>query len=454
MASRDLTQGPVPTHLRSLWVPMLVAMTLQSAYAIVNLVFVTELGDRAVSGLAITIQAFFIILAVGQVLGQTGLADISQAYGRGDYLEARSALTTYTLLAIVLGVLTTVAAVLGAEAYVDAFTDDPEVYRQGVDYFIAHAPTFLLQLLIIVLSTAVRASGDVVTPMRIMVLSVALNAALDPILMFALDLGIAGAGYATVIAQIVACIIYVVRLRPSVQTEERNLSWGPPRFTRTIFERIATRGLPAGIQFFLIFVLLGVVLAGMKPHGPDWTGAAGGGFRILQQAWLPVVTLASAAAAMAGQNLGAADIARVSETARVAMRWGLLLGAAAMGFVFLGAPILAYLAGRGDAQHAHATAYFRWSAPMLISAALTYIPAFMMQAMGQSFFPMLAAFLRVGLVAAVTFWLTPLFGWGPEVIFFATTATSFIEGSLGLMVLRRFIRSQRRLMAAPATATS
>jgi Na+-driven multidrug efflux pump len=80
--------------LRALWIPMLVAMTLQSAYAIVNLVFVSQLGDRAVSGLAITIQAFFIVLALGQVLGQTGLAEISQAYGRGVLTRGRWALTT------------------------------------------------------------------------------------------------------------------------------------------------------------------------------------------------------------------------------------------------------------------------------------------------------------------------------------------------------------------------
>jgi len=442
MASRDLTHGPVTAHLKALWIPMLIAMTLQSAYAIVNLVFVTQLGDRAVSGLAITIQAFFIILAVGQVLGQTALADISQAYGRGDVALARRSLTTYTLLAVVLGLVTTLAAWLGSEAYVGMFTDDPEVYAQGVAYFQANAPTFLLQLLIIVLSTAVRASGDFVTPMRILLFSVLLNAALDPILMFALDMGIAGAAWATVIAQVVACAIYLVRLRPSnAGNDTRAISWGKPFFDRALFRRIATRGVPAGIQFFLIFVLLGVVLAGMKPLGPDWTGAAGGGFRIIQQCWLPLVTLSSAAAAMAGQNYGARNIERVAETAKVALRWGIIFGVVAAAIVLVGAPLLAYIAARGDAQHAHATAYFRWSAPMLLSAALTYIPTFMLQAMGRSFFPMMAAFLRVGLVALFTFTIAPAYDLGGETIFAVTTATSFVEGALGLYLLRRFLRA-------------
>lgn len=449
----------------ALWMPMLVAMTLQSAYALVNLVFVTQLGDRAVSALAITHQAFFVILAVGQILGQTALADISQAYGRGDLGRAKGTLSTYSLLAIGLGVVTSIAAWLGSEAYLHVFTDDPEVYKLGVVYFEANAPTFLLQLLIIVFSTAVRASGDFVSPMRVMLISVILNAALDPILMFVLDMGIAGAGWATVIAQVVAVGIYALRLgRPArrrgpasalvndpsaARPMDRTLTWGKPIWERDLLRRVLTRGLPAGIQFFLIFVLLGVVLAGMKPHGPDWTGAAGGGFRILQQTWLPLVTLASAAAALCGQNYGARQAERVAETAAVSLRWGLIFGFAAMALVFLGAPILAHLAAKGEGQLAHAVTYFRWSSPMLVAFALTYIPTFMLQAVGHSFFPMIAAFVRVGIVAVVTFVIAPMAGWGPESIFIAMTVASFVEGGLGFFLLRRFLA---RLMRSRATA--
>ncbi len=426
---------------------MLIAMLMQSAYALVNLIFVVALGDEAVAGLAISIQAFFIILAIGQVIGQTALAEISQAYGRQDVERARSALTTYTILALGLGIPAMLAAWLGADIYVGLFTDDPLVHAQGVAYFEANSPTFLLQLLIIVLSTALRASGDFMTPMRIMVTSVVLNAALDPILMFALDMGITGAAWATVIAQGVACLVYLTRLRPN-RGSGRGISWGKPRFDREIFRRIVVRGLPAGIQFFLIFVLLGVVLAGMKPHGTAWTGASGGGFRVLQQCWLPLITLASAAAAMAGQNFGARDIERVAETARVALRWGVIFSVAGTIVVFAAAPLLAYIAGRGEEQHDYATRYFMWSAPMLLAFAFTYIPTFMLQAMGRSFWPMMAAFLRVGLLAAFTFGAVPLFDLPPESVFFATTLTSFVEGGLGLYLLRRFIRINRALAIA------
>jgi putative MATE family efflux protein len=438
MATRDLTAGPIPKHLLSLWLPMLAAMTLQSLYALVNLIFVSQIGDAAISGLSITVQAFFIILAIGQVLGQTALSDIAQAYGRGDLETARRSLSSYVILSVILGVPASFAAWFGAESYVGLFTDDPEILREGIAYFEANAATFLLQLVIIVLSTAVRASGDFVTPMRIMAVSVLLNAALDPILMFTFDMGIAGAAWATVIAQALSCLTYAWRLSHR-DSDPRMLRWGRPLWSRDLLTRVITRGLPAGIQFFLIFVLLGVILAGMKPFGGEWTGAAGGGFRVLQQTWLPLVTLASAAAALGGQNFGARQSDRVRETSRTALRWGLIYGTSAMCVVLLIAPWLSHLAGKSDLQLAHATSYFHWSAPMLVAFALTYIPTFVLQATGHSFMPMVAAIVRVGLVAAFTFFAVPRFGLGPESILIASTVASFIEGLLGWWLLRRFL---------------
>jgi putative MATE family efflux protein len=428
----------------SLWLPMLAAMTLQSLYAVTDLIFVRELGDAAISGLAITVQAFFIILAIGQVLGQTALAEISQAYGRNDLRHARGAASSYAILALGLGIPAAVLAWLGAEAYVGLFTDDPAIFKEGVTYFAVSAPTFLLQLVIIVFSTSVRASGDFVSPMRIMIVSVLLNAILDPILIFGLDMGIAGAAWATVIAQLVSCLTYLWRLSRS-SGDARTLRFGRPAFGNGLLQRVLTRGLPAGVQFFLIFVMLGVILAGMKPFGGEWTGAAGGGFRILQQTWLPLVTLASAAAALAGQNYGARQGARVREVARVAMRWGLIYGGIATVVVFVAAPLFAHLAADSEVQHGLATTYFHLSAPMLFAFTLTYIPTFMLQAVGQSFWPMIAAFIRVGFVALATFVIVPWAGWGPEAILIASTVAAFVEGVIGLGLLRRFLVSLRAL---------
>jgi putative MATE family efflux protein len=442
LAQIDLTRGPIPRQLRALWLPALGAMLMQSIYAFVDLIFVTRLGDRAVAALGITLQAFFIILALGQMVGTTSLADISQAYGRDDVPRARRLFTFYTLVALALGTVASLAAFGGADAYVGAFSDDPEVRALGAEYFAANAPTFLLQLLIIVFAGAVRASGDFMTPMRIMIASVLVNGLLDPVLMFGWGpipaMGIAGAGWATVIAQSVSVLAYALRFLAR-SGGPRALTWARPTFVADAFVRIFTRGFPAGLQFFSIYLIVGVVLAGVKPSGADWTGAAGGGFRILQQTWLPLVTLGMAAGTIAGQNVGARNPDRVRAASWTAMRWGLLYGAAGFVLVLVLAPWLAWLGAEGEGQHAVVTDYLRISAPMLLSFSLTYIPTFVLQAAGHTMAPMLAAFVRVAALAAVVLLLLPALEAPPIWVFVAASAASFIEAALGLWLLTRFL---------------
>jgi putative MATE family efflux protein len=418
-------------------------MMLQSVYAFVDLIFVTQLGDRAVGALGITLQAFFIILALGQMVGTTSLADISQAYGRNDVPRARSLFTFYTFIAVALGGIAACIAWLGAHVYVGAFTADPEVRVLGIAYFQANALTFLLQLLIIVFAGGVRASGDFVSPMRIMMVSVAINAALDPLLMFGWGpvpaMGIAGAGWATVIAQLFSVTAYGIRFLRRHSESSRQLAWSAPVWVGDAFRRILTRGFPAGLQFFSIYLITGLVLAGVKPFGGDWTGAAGGGFRIIQQTWLPLVTLGMAAGTMAGQNVGARRSERVRETAWTAMRWGLIYGVVGFGLLLLIAPWLAWLGAEGPAQHALVTDYLRISAPMLLPFTLTYIPTFILQAAGHTLAPMLAAFARVAVLALLVLVVLPALDAGAVWVFVAASGASFVEGALGFMLLKRFL---------------
>ncbi|MCC6625620.1 MAG: polysaccharide biosynthesis C-terminal domain-containing protein [Deltaproteobacteria bacterium] len=425
------------------------AMFLQSCYALVNLVFVRMLGDRAVAAHGITLHSFFIILAIGQMIGTTATADISQAYGRGEVPRARGLLSAYTLLAVALGVAASIAAYLLADVYVAFLSDDPDVRPLGLVYFEANAPTFLLQLIIIILAGALRASGDFIAPMRIMIASVLFNAALDPFLIFGIgpfpEMGIAGAAWATVIAQALSVMAYVWLLTGRRQGEggehDKRLLFARPAWSRGLFGRIVGRGFPAGLQFFVVYIVTGIVFIGVKPFGADWTGAASGGFRVLQQIWLPIITLSMAAATLAGQNYGARSAERIRETSRTAVRWGLAYGGLATGITIVAAPVLAWLgAESGGTQFEHVVDYLRIGAPVIIAFALTYVPTFILQALGRTTLPLVASLVRVALLAIFTFGVLPSTGLGPEAVLIAMTASAFVEGLIGLAFLRRFNR--------------
>ena len=423
--------------------PVFVAMGLQSAYALIDLAWVGGLGDKAVAGLAISLQAFFIVLALAQVLATTALAELSQAYGAGRVADARRLFTSFTLVGVAVGAVAVLVAYASADLYVGTFTDDPEVHAGGVAYFEVTALTFLTQLVIMVLGNGLRASGDFVTPMRVMIVSVVANALLDPLFIFGWGpvpaLGLSGAAWATVIAQLLALAIYARRLLGP--RAGRELRWGAPIWPTGFFVRILSRGLPAGVQFFLMSAVLGIVLASVKAHGSAWTAAAGGGFRILQQGFLPLVALGSAAAACAGQNIGAGQPLRVREAAQVALRWGLLYAALMTVVLFFAGGLASHIFARGEGDLAVGAEYFRWSAPSLPAIALTYVSTFVLQAAGRAILPLLSALLRVAVLVALIQLALPALGLGPAWAFGAVTLTAYLEGFAAWGLLARFLHA-------------
>lgn len=439
MRARDLTRGSLPRHIVRLSLPVILAMSLQSVYALVDLGYVRQLGEASVAGLSVSFQAFFMVLAMGKVVGTTLLARVSQLYGRQDIEEARRVFTRYSIVGTLVGVVAAAAAWVGADAYVSAFTTDPAAHAEGLAYFRISAVTFLLQLLLIVFGDALRASGDFVTPVKLMVLSIVTNLVLDPLLIFGIgpfpELGIEGAAIATVVSQALAITLYTARFLRN--QGERGLRWVSPGRDPRLLHELAVKGLPAGLQFFLLSGVLGIVLWKVGPHGPAWTASAGGGFRVVQQVFLPVVALSSAMSAIVGQNLGAGRSTRVRQAALgamgVAVAYGLLTSV--LLFVFSDKAGLFFI--KDPEWLPVAVTYFDWSSWMSLTVALSIPPTFALQAAGRAIQPALAAVGRVGLLGVVVLLLPQD---QPALVFAAATGTAFLEGFLDTGLLLRFLQ--------------
>ncbi len=453
ISTRDLTRGPIPKHLVALTVPVVGAMLLQSVYALVDLAFVARLGKEAVAGLSVCLQVFFVVLALGQILAVTALAGISQAYGSGKFKEAWGLFSAFLLIAVGLGLVAAVGAFFGADTYVSWFTDDLETHRQGSLYFRINALTFFSQLLLIVIGNAFRASGDFITPVKLMVVGVLVNLVLDPLLIFGFGpfprMEIAGAAWATVVSQCIGLVGYGIYL--ARDRGERGIRLGTPAWSKSFFVHLVTRGLPAGVQFLLMSVVLGVVLVAMKPHGPLWTATAGGGFRLLQQAILPMVALGSSTAAIAGQNFGAQIPHRIREVTTTASRWMFGYSMVLCLLLMVGGRFFGHLFADTPTGLDAAVLYFYWSAPQLLGFAVSFVPLFVLQALGHAVLPLLAALARMVLLVTLVFGIIIPQELGPGLVFGAATVSTYLEATLCRWFLARKLETiERQQSGAPA----
>ena len=317
---KDLTQGPISRLLVAMAVPIAIGMLFQTLYFLVDLYFVSRLGDAAIAGVSTAGTVTFVILALTQMLGVGTVALVSQAAGRKDKAEANLVFNQSVLLSAVCGVLTLAWGFLAGGAYVHWVAADAPAATAGAAYLYWYTPGLALQFALVAMGSALRGTGIVQPTMVVQMLTVILNTVLAPILISGWlthhPFGTAGAGLASSIAVAfgVVCLwAYFVRLEHYVALQPRE--WRPHW---ALIGRILNIGLPAGGEFLMIFVILGVIYLVIRTFGPAAQAGFGIGGRVMQALFLPVMAVAFAVTPVAGQNFGAGHFGRVRETFRTA----------------------------------------------------------------------------------------------------------------------------------------
>jgi putative MATE family efflux protein len=446
MQGRDLTRGPVPRLLLGLSLPVLASFVLQSLYALADLFFVGFLGGPALAGVGISLNSFFLVLALSQTMGAGALALISQAYGRQDLEGVRTAFQQAFWMMIALGLALWGLGWTLAEAYVNFFTTDPEVRREGLAFFRVYAATFFLQTFLIGTGSCWRAIGSFLWPTVMMGLNVLLNTALDPLLIFGLGpvpaLGVAGAAWATVIAQALASAVFFWLILFERRNALLRVRW-PFRLDFAVQGRILRIGLPSGAQFILTMAGLALTFRAVRPFGAEASAAVGVGFRVLQTALYPPLSVAAAAASLVGQNTGARIASRVRQTlawavgAAVAIclvEWAVLAVAPRFWMSFFAVdPAIVSLGASYLLINGGGNAFI----------AFGVVLTFCSQAMGRTVPPLLAALSRVASYAAMLLIWDRLVGLEPVTVFWCAVLSLVLESLALSAILASLVRITR-----------
>lgn len=312
----DLTQGSIPGHLVRLGAPMALGMIFQTFYYLVDLWFVARLGGEALAGVGLAGTLQFIVLGLTQVLAIGTMVLIAHAAGRKDRAEANLVFNQSLGLAALAIVATLVLGYGLAPLYLRAVAADAAVVAAGRAYLIGFIPALALQFGLASMGAALRGTGIAKPTMVVQMLSVVLNVVLAPVLIAGWGtgrpLGVLGAGLASTIAvaaSIVALGAYFVVL-------EKYVGWDRAlvRPQLPTWRRILAIGIPAGGEFILMFLFMGVTYWVIRGFGPDAQAGYGVGSRVMQAIFLPAMALAFAAAPIAGQNHAARQPSRVRET--------------------------------------------------------------------------------------------------------------------------------------------
>ena len=449
---KDLTQGSITRNILEMAWPIAAGMIFQTLYLLVDLYFVAALGDAAIAGVGAAGTIMFVVMAMTQVLGVGAVALISQAVGRKDKADANLVFNQSIVLSALCALVTLAAGYTIASGYVGAITADAAARDEGTTFLYYFLPGLALQFALVTMGSALRGTGIVKPAMLVQMLTVLLNTLLAPILiagwLTGKSFGVAGAGLASTIsvgAGVAMLGLYFVKLEKYVAFD--HALWKP---RLADWRRILDVGLPAGGEFGLMFIYMGVVYFVISGFGAAAQAGFSIGGRVMQSIFLPAMAIAFAAGPVAGQNFGAGRHDRVRET----LTKTLLLSSIVMVFVTLffqwrPTVLIAAFTSEIEAQEVGAD-FLRIISWNFVAQGIIFTCSGIFQGLGNTRPALLSSAARIVLFVPLVLLLMREPGFTLEQVWYLSVVTVLIQAVISYLLLQQQFR--RRLGLAPSSA--
>ncbi|MCD6247092.1 MAG: MATE family efflux transporter [Candidatus Diapherotrites archaeon] len=327
---KDLTAGSIAKNLAQLAWPLIFGMLFQTAFNIIDTIYVGMLGTKELAAISATFPVVFIFIAIASGLAAGCTALVAQAIGAKRFKEASNIAEHSLLLGFIISASIAALGILLSQ-YVFLFMG---ITAELLPYTLSYANIiffgFIFLFVGFIAMSIIRAQGDTKTPMKFQIAAVLMNVALDPVMIFGLfgfpALGLTGAAIATVISRsfmAFANIAYLMLGKTKIRLSPKNFS-----FKTEIIKRIIKVGLPASAANSINSIGMILLMSLVALFGTEVIAVFGIGMRLDGLVTLPAIGLATAAVTLVGQNYGSKKYERAEKTVEYAAVFALAVSSA------------------------------------------------------------------------------------------------------------------------------
>ncbi|MGL6298209.1 MAG: MATE family efflux transporter, partial [Methanobacteriaceae archaeon] len=297
-------------------------MLLSSLYVLIDGIWVAGIGGNALAAIGFVTPLFLIVMGFANGIGAGATAAISRSIGANNKKEAdNGAMHTLIIVAIMTIIFTAIFLIfsrpllelLGAGSTIDLALSYSNILFAGTIFIVFTSSAYGI----------LRAEGNVKKTTYAMAFAAVLNIILDPIFIYTLNMGVAGAALASLISMALVSILLVYWFKKDTYL----------KFTRKDFEynpllikRILSVGLPAGSEFLIISILtasLNIIL--VIVGGVDAVAIYSTGWRVVMVAFIPTIAIGISVVAVTGAAFGSKKLERLTVIQSYGIKLSLLI---------------------------------------------------------------------------------------------------------------------------------
>ena len=314
----QITEGVIWKQLLAFFFPILLGTFFQQLYNTVDTIVVGRfVGTRALAAVGSTsslislINGFFIGLSTGASVV------VSQFYGAGDRNGVKRALSTGSVIALVLGILAVLVGVFCSPHLLQLIKTPENCIADATTYATLYFSGSIFIVIYNMGAGILRAMGDSKRPLYFLIVTCFTNIFLDILFVVIFKQGIAGAAVATVLSQLISAILVtlcIFRLSPDIRPSLRR-----PFVTGVLVRRVLLIGIPAGLQFVTFDLSNLLVQSGINSFGDIAVAAWAAYFKADSLTWMVSGAFGVAITTFVGQNFGAQKYGRIRQSVRTCL---------------------------------------------------------------------------------------------------------------------------------------
>lgn len=409
---KDLTKGSPIKLLLSFAVPLLLGNIFQLFYNLADTRIVGEtLGETAIAALGATSSVNTVI--VGFLNGLTnGFALLTaRFFGARDEKRLRQSVAATLILGFATAAVLTLASLVFLDPLLKALNTPADIFAQAKAYIRVILAGMAISMCYNICAAVLRAVGDTVTPLIILIVSTVINIGLDLLFILSFGMGVEGAAYATLIAQLISsvlCVIYIFRRHTELVPHAEHFHFG----ARLAGDMYAS-GLSMGLMISLVGIGTVIMQGAINIFGTDIIVSHTASRKISEMFMLPISVFGAAAATFSGQNYGAGDLKRVRSGVYYATLITWVWSAVVILICFTSTPLLVKLVtGITDPEIVSVSRrYMMINTPFYFVLGIVIVFRNALQGVGDKITPIASSILELAGKFAVAMVLAPRLGY-------------------------------------------